>query len=67
MVYHVPHRDLTAETLFEVLSSGNGTALTLSDTHMVYITAATGPKRVPVEAHDIRVRRCPCPTCQLAF
>ena len=56
-VYLISHRDLTAETPFTVLSSGNGTTLTLSARHMVYITDAAATARLPVAAQDVQVRR----------
>jgi hypothetical protein len=57
-VYLVSHRDLAVETKFAVLSSGNGTTLTLTDTHIAYIADAAGSRRVPVATRNVQVRRC---------
>ena len=56
-VHQVPHRDLTAQTEFVALFSGNGTTLTLSAGHMVYVADAEGStSRTPVAARDVPVR-----------
>ena len=54
----VPHRNLEAATLFVVLSTGNGTALTLTGSHIVYVSdAASAWSRKPAPARDVKVRR----------
>ncbi len=54
-VNHIPHRNLAARAAFVVLSTGNGTALILSGTHMVYVLDAASGARLPVPARDIKV------------
>ena len=56
-VYRVPHRDLTMHVEFVVLSSGNGTALTLSGNHIVYVMDAAGSKQIPAAARNVQVCR----------
>ena len=55
-VNHIPHRDLADKAAFILLSTGNGTALTLSGTHMVYVSDAASGARMPAPARDIKVR-----------
>ena len=55
VVHQIPHRDLTVEAEFVQLSAGKGTTLTLTDTHMVYVTDAEGSTRTPVAARDVQV------------
>ncbi len=57
-VTHIPHKDLTARSAFVRLSTGNGTALTLSGSHMVYVSDG-GPaaRRVPAAAREVQVCR----------
>ena len=55
-ITHVPDRDRTARTAFVVLSTGNGTALTLSGHHIVYVSSAASQQRVPVPARNVKVR-----------
>ena len=57
-VYLISHRDLEAETMFTVLSSSNGTTLTLTGSHIVYVSDAMGSGLTPVAARDAQVWRC---------
>jgi len=58
-INHIPHRQLAAATAFMVLSTGNGTALTLTGSHIVYVSdAASGPRK-PASARDVKVCRWP--------
>ena len=62
VVHQVPHRDLTAQMEFVALScGGNGTTLTLSDSHMLYVAGAKGIERTPTAAHDVQVGCSPVP------
>ena len=55
-VYHIPHRDLAAPSRFVRVSTANGTALTLSSEHIVYVSdTASGPRK-PLAARDVKVR-----------
>jgi len=54
VAYHIPHRDVTAAAEFVVLSTANGTALTLTRSHMVYVANAAGSGRVPAAADDVQ-------------
>ena len=42
---------------FVVLSTGNGTALTLSGGHIIYVADAASGARKPAPARDVKVRR----------
>jgi len=55
-VSHIPHRNLEERTSFVVLETANGTSLTLSGTHMVYLLDAAPGSRVPAPARDVKVR-----------
>ena len=55
IVHHIPHRDLKTLAPFVVLSTANGTALTLSDTHIVYVADEPSEARVPAAARDVKV------------
>ncbi len=55
-VNHVPHRDLNVRSAFVELSTGNGTALTLSGSHMVYTANAASARRIPAPARDVKAR-----------
>ena len=57
VVYLISHRDLTAQSTFTVLSSGNGTTLTLSGSHIVYTADVTGSGWVPAAAHGVQARK----------
>ena len=52
---HIPHRNLAARTDFVVLSTANGTALTLSGGHIVYMRDDATGSRVPAPARDVKV------------
>jgi hypothetical protein len=55
-INHIPHRDLAALSAFVVLSTVNGTTLTLSDGHMVYLSDVGADLRTPAPARDVKVR-----------
>lgn len=56
------HRDLLGRATLVVLSTANGTALTLSATHLVYVSKpAADSRRVPARAGDVKV--CHCCSC----
>ena len=55
-ITHIPHRNLPARSTFVVLSTANSTALTLSDSHMVYVSDPAAGLRVPAPARDVKVR-----------
>ena len=58
-VNHIPHRAVTAIRPFIGLTTTNGTTLTLSSSHIVYVVGTRSGERTPVPAIDIRVReRC---------
>ena len=50
-----PHRDVTAPSAFLVLSTANGTELTLSGTHIIYVSEGSFAARVPVAARHVKV------------
>ena len=62
-VNHIPHRHLTARSRFLVLTTANGTALTLSATHLVYVSQPGSPLWVPTSAEDVKARRCATILC----
>ena len=55
-VHNVPHRDLATRSDFVQLSTGNGTALTLSDDHMVYVSDSASTSQTPAPARDVKIR-----------
>ena len=59
VIYQIPHRELTADADFVELSSANGTTVTLSGSHMVYVTDAVGLSRVLAAARDVQVCQLP--------
>ena len=59
-INHIPHRDLAARAAFVVISTGNGTTLTLSGSHIVYLaTGEASASRRPAAARDVKVRAGP--------
>ena len=56
----ISHRDMVGRAIFVMLATANGTALTLSDTHIVYVSPlATDPRRrVQARAKDVKVSHC---------
>lgn len=60
-VHHIPQRELTASAEFVILATANGTALTLSDTHIVYVSDGSPGARVPAAARDVEVRAVDAP------
>ena len=54
-VNHIPHRDGTAIAQLILLTTTNGTALTLTGSHIVYVADAASGMRRPVPARDIEV------------
>lgn len=54
-ITHIPHKDVNSPSAFVRLSTGNGTALTLSGAHMIYVSDGASARRVPAPARDIQV------------
>ena len=56
-INNISHRDLVERRAFVVLSTGNGTALTLTGGHMVYVVDPASRSMTPAPARDVKVRR----------
>ena len=55
-INHMPHRELAVHTTYILLSTANGTTLTLSGSHIVYVSAAASGIRTPMAARELQVR-----------
>ena len=54
-VNHIPHRDVAVPTQFLLLSTANGTELTISSAHIVYVSDTASGMRTPVAVRDVKV------------
>ena len=62
-INHIPHRDLALKSTFVVLSTTNATTITLSATHLVYISESTSMRRMPAPAGTVKVGHVHGCTC----
>ena len=58
-VYNIPRRDLTTRLELVRLTDANGSTLTLSGSHIVYVSDVNGNRRVASAARDVKVWSTP--------